>query len=173
MFLAINLSNNQSRKNSEGQNKRRKDPCFLLWAKEREREREAFDDAADWNVTVVVVESRKRDIIRLILVQNGMGSGHAFVHRLALQDWVLKSSWFEFISCLWPLCRYRWAENVLIIGPFALLSLTWGHFPVLYWIEPIIYPYFDYAHEMFKLSFCLCRYSTYHITQNRYVLGQE
>ena len=75
----------------EGQNKRRKDPCFLLWAKERERGM-AFDDAADWNVTVVVSESRKRDIIRLILVQNGMGSGHAFVHRLAHQDWVLKSS---------------------------------------------------------------------------------
>ena len=56
------------------------------------REREAFDDAADGNLTVVVVESRKRDIIRLILVPNGMGLGHAFVHRLALQDWVLKSS---------------------------------------------------------------------------------
>ena len=53
----------------EGQSKRRKDPCFLLWAKERE----AFDDAADWNVTVVVVESRKCDIIRLIIVPKWNG----------------------------------------------------------------------------------------------------
>ena len=37
-------------------------------APKRERLKEAFDDAADWNVTavVVVVESRKRDIIRLL-----------------------------------------------------------------------------------------------------------